>query len=200
MPLDHYLPHFDFREIHSRRVAAEPADVLTAARTVTPLEVPLLVALMALRAGPRLGRLSLRRPIVGQFERAGFVQLAANERELVYGGVGRFWSLGGGLTRTSPDAFAGFDSPGYAKTVFDFRVERPARGGVVLVTETRIAGTDGHARRSFGRYWRLIQPGSALIRLAWLRAIAKRAERTKLSQPASSPSAPSSRSTSSSVV
>ena len=99
MPLDDFLPHFDFREIHSRRVAAEPADVLAAARAVTPLEVPLLVALMALRAGPRLGRLSLRRPIVEQFERAGFVQLAANERELVYGGVGRFWTLGGGLTR-----------------------------------------------------------------------------------------------------
>ena len=197
MPLDDFLPRFDFREIHSRRVAAEPADVLAAARAVTPLEVPLLVALMALRAGPRLGRLSLRRPIAKQFERAGFVQLAANERELVYGGVGRFWTLGGGLTRTSPGAFAGFESPGYAKTVFDFRVERPTPGGVLLVTETRIAGTDGHARRSFGRYWRLIQPGSALIRLAWLRAIAKRAER---SQPASSPSAPSSRSTSSSVV
>jgi hypothetical protein len=47
----------------------------------------------------------------------------------------------------------------------------------MLTTETRIQGTDERARRSFRRYWRLVMPGSAAIRRAWLRAIRKRAER-----------------------
>ena len=39
-----------------------------------------------------------------------------------------------------------------------------------------VAGTDAAATRSFRRYWRLVYPGSAAIRLAWLRAIRQRAE------------------------
>ncbi|MCA1563325.1 MAG: hypothetical protein LC804_24755 [Acidobacteria bacterium] len=44
-----------------------------------------------------------------------------------------------------------------------------------LSTETRIWATDESARRRFGMYWRVIYPGSALIRRMWLRAIRKRA-------------------------
>jgi hypothetical protein len=47
----------------------------------------------------------------------------------------------------------------------------------MITTETRVAATDDGARRSFKRYWRLIAPGSALIRVVWLRAIRRRAER-----------------------
>ena len=58
----------------------------------------------------------------------------------------------------------------------DFHVQ-PTPGGCLLSTETRIKATDGDARRSFGRYWRIIHPGSALIRRVWLRAVRRRAER-----------------------
>jgi hypothetical protein len=34
------------------------------------------------------------------------------------------------------------------------------------------------ARRGFAAYWRVIYPGSALIRRMWLRAIARRATRS----------------------
>ena len=57
---------------------------------------------------------------------------------------------------------------------------RYARDGerTVVTTETRIATTDERARRRFARYWRLVHPGSALIRIDWLRAIRRRAERS----------------------
>jgi hypothetical protein len=45
-----------------------------------------------------------------------------------------------------------------------------------LRTETRIQATDARAKRRFGLYWTFIQPGSALIRRVWLRAVRKRAE------------------------
>jgi hypothetical protein len=44
-------------------------------------------------------------------------------------------------------------------------------------TETRVFATSADARRRFAAYWRVIYPGSALIRIMWLRAIARRAER-----------------------
>jgi hypothetical protein len=57
-----------------------------------------------------------------------------------------------------------------------FLVEADGAGGAWVRTETRVAATDAGSRRRFARYWRLIYPGSALIRRMWLRAIRKRAE------------------------
>jgi hypothetical protein len=108
--------------------------------------------------------------------RSGFVVLADRPDELVLGIVGRFWAADSGIREIGATEFASFDEPGFAKAVVNFHV-RAVPGGTALTTETRIAATDGAARRSFGRYWRVIMPGSAAIRRAWLRAIRKRAER-----------------------
>jgi hypothetical protein len=53
-------------------------------------------------------------------------------------------------------------------------IEQPDR--CVVTTETRVFTTDPWSRRKFGEYWRMIYPGSALIRRMWLQAIKKRAE------------------------
>jgi len=58
----------------------------------------------------------------------------------------------------------------------NFLVEPDGRGGSLLSTETRVFATDAVARRRFAVYWRVIYPGSALIRRMWLRAIRLRAE------------------------
>jgi hypothetical protein len=174
--LDDHLPTYDVCEVHATTVAAPPEAVMEAVRAVTPREVPLLVILMALRAGPRAPRLSARRTILGGFERGGFVRLCERPDILVYGGVGRFWTPSGGLRRIEPSGFRDFAEPGYAKAAFSFELER--RGDLTLLTtETRVLATDEAARRSFRRYWWLIRPGSGAIRIAWLRAIRRRAER-----------------------
>jgi len=183
MPLDEFLPDYDVNEVHSTRVAAPPDAVLAAVRAVTSREVPLLVLLMALRRLPAAirrgrsapGRRVLDAPILDQFTRR-FVVLADRPDELVVGGVGRFWTADGGVRRVEAADFAAFDEPGFAKTVVNFHVSAVA-GGSLLSTETRIKGTDDAARRSFRRYWRVVMPGSAAIRRAWLRAIRLRAER-----------------------
>lgn len=184
MPLDEFLPDYDVNEVHSTRVAAPPDLVLTAVRELTSREVPLLVALMALRGVPAairqrsLGRLRRRldAPLVDQFTRGGFVVLAERPDELVVGAVGRFWTSDGGVKRVSGADFVAFDAPGYAKAVMNFHA-RAVSGGTVLTTETRIQGTDEEARRRFRRYWRVVMPGSAAIRRAWLQALRKWAER-----------------------
>jgi hypothetical protein len=184
MPLDEFLPDFDVNEVHSAHVAAPPEAVLAAVRAVTSREVPLLVLLMAVRGLPariRRGRSArvrraLDAPLLGQFTRGGFVELADRPNELVFGVVGRFWTADGGVRRLDAADFAAFDEPGFAKAVVNFHA-RAVTGGSRLTTETRIKGTDEAARRSFRRYWRLVMPGSAAIRRAWLRGIRKRAER-----------------------
>jgi hypothetical protein len=178
--LDEFLPRYDVNEVHSVSTSAAPAAVMEAIRDLTPREVPVLVALMAVRSVPALlrrRRLPVRGPLLDGFTKSGFVRLRETPHELVLGGVGRFWQPSGGLRRIDATDFAGFAEPGFAKAAFNFRIERTG-DRTVLRTETRIATTDRHAQRSFARYWRLIHPGSALIRVAWLRAIRRRAERT----------------------
>ena len=173
MPLDEFLPEFHFNEVHSTLVAAPPERTLEAARAVTVRDMPAVRALMAVR---RLGRDASRQgPVMDGMLHNGFVVLADRPDELVLGVAGRFWKFDSGITRIAAEQFKSFDAPDHAKAVMDFHV-RPAPGGCLLSTETRIQGTDEGARRKFGRYWRVIHPGSALIRRVWLRAVRRRAE------------------------
>jgi hypothetical protein len=43
-----------------------------------------------------------------------------------------------------------------------------------VITETRVLATDDGARQAFTRYWRVVYPGSALIRVLWLDAVERR--------------------------
>jgi hypothetical protein len=184
VPLDEFLAEYDVNEVHSTRVAAPPERVLAAVRELSPREVPLVVVLMALRTLPAVllrrspfrWRRGLNTPLLDQFTRSGFVVLAERPDELVVGVVGRFWTVNGDVERISADGFGAFGAPGFAKAVMNFHA-RAVDGGTVLTTETRIKGTDPEARRRFRRYWRVVMPGSAAIRRAWLRAVRKRAER-----------------------
>jgi hypothetical protein len=177
--LDDFLPTYDVNEVHSVTTGAAPAAVMEAIRELTPREVPLLVALMAVRSVPALlrgRRLPVRGRLLDGFRRAGFAELRDSPGELVFGGIGRFWRPEGGLRRVKATEFRDFAEPGFAKGAFNFEVEQVG-DRTVVTTETRVATTDEASRRSFGRYWRVIGPGSALIRIAWLRAIRRRAER-----------------------
>jgi hypothetical protein len=177
--LDEFLPAYDFSEVHSLATDAPPGAVMDAIHALTPLEVPALVGLMAIRSLPAILRRrppAVRGTLLDGFRKAGFVPLREAPDEVVFGGVGRFWKPTGDLRRIEAAAFAGFADPGCAKAVFNLRVDR-AGERTLVTTETRIAATDEQARRRFACYWRLIRPGSALIRRDWLRAIRRRAER-----------------------
>lgn len=175
------MPEYERREFH-RRPTAAPADGLWAAiHNVTTGELSLARALMALRAPGR--RAYAPGPVLASFERMGFRVLAQEPaRELLLGGIGRFWRPSGGLVRLATvEQFAAFAVPGYAKVAFNFRL-----GGGTLSTETRIAGTDARARRLFSLYWVAVRPWSGVIRREWLRAIARRATAEQDQEPSPS--------------
>lgn len=119
------------------------------------------------------------RPLLDVFTSAGFVHLGARPgREVVIGAVNQAWRVSAVGPRpriTGADDFRAYERPGYVKIAANLLVE-PAAGGSVVRTETRVLATDAAVRRRFALYWRLIYPGSALIRREWLRAIRLRAE------------------------
>ena len=106
-----------------------------------------------------------------EMRRVGFEAEAEEPgRELAFAAIGQPWRVRGGLQRRGVD-FRTFAEPGFAKMAFNFRLD-----GSTLSTETRVLLTDERSRRAFRRYWFVIRPFSGLIRRAWLRAIARRAE------------------------
>jgi len=185
MLLDDVLPEYGFCEVHGTLVSVRPADAMKAAKEATPGEMPLVRLLFGLRSLPavfsRRGGLPSERllPLWDQMLDADFVFLGEDPgREIVAGVIGRMWKLGGGLVLSVQDAreFSAFERPGYARAAMNFSIE--TEGSLTrLRTETRVHCPDAAARRKFGRYWRIIRPGSAAIRRSWLHAARRRAER-----------------------
>jgi hypothetical protein len=118
-------------------------------------------------------------PILEVAAKTSFLLLAEDpEREIV---LGTFVVAPPGTrftVRPTPQVFRDLQQPGFAKAAMNFRVEELSSGECEVTTETRVFATEAVARRKFAHYWRVIYPGSALIRVMWLRAIRKRAEGT----------------------
>lgn len=182
--LDEILPRYDFGEEHAIVVEAPPGIVYRAVKEVTPGEIPPLLPLFALRALPArlLGSAELRfsatEPLIDQMSAATFALLADDAgQEVLIGAVGQVWKVVGGEWRL-PDGLADFTGsaePGYARVLMNVAIE-PRPDGCLVRTETRVALADDASRVSFSRYWRVIKPGSAFIRRAFLRAVKRRAE------------------------
>ncbi len=187
--LEELMPSGDHHEVHDVWLDAPPSEAYRALANVTGREIRLLAPLMAMRglairelrafltAAGRTLRADREAPIFEAIERKGFVRLAEEPgREIVFGVVGRFWRLFGNAPFTQVrdrDDFVSFAEPGYAKAAMSFLVRAEGRGSRV-VTETRITTTDDAAARKFRRYWRVVRPGSGLIRRSWLAAVRRR--------------------------
>jgi hypothetical protein len=184
------LPEFEFSERHERHVAAPPDRVYRATRDLRVAQVPILRLLMALRWLPAIVT-GDKRPLspgataVDEAVQFGFV-VAWDRVGDGYGfvGIGRYWRLDSGIRQISGlDEFLDFSEHGFAKLAVGVAVEPDGSDQARVVTETRVATTDASARRRFAPYWRLIQPGSAMIRRGLLGAIAAEAERSGATPP-----------------
>jgi hypothetical protein len=180
--LDEIIPAYQFNELHSLRVEAAPEQVYRAMRDVTAGEISLFQLLTSIRRFGRPTRESILNapdsvPIIDVAARTGFMVLADDApRELV---VGTVVLAPDGWRRShapTPAAFTALTGAGFATAVMNFRIVPDGPNASRLSTETRVFATDASAARRFALYWRVIYPGSALIRRMWLRAIGRRAE------------------------
>jgi hypothetical protein len=180
--IDEFAPAFHFREQHETTIAAPPARVFEAIRKVSASEIALFRTFTWLRRFGQAGPESImnapeHQPILDVATSTGFLLLQDRPpHEVVIGAV----VVAPPGTRR-PQHFGAEDfkrltSPGFATATMNFRVEDAGSGSCRLITETRVFATDRTALRRFTPYWRTIYPGSAILRLTWLRAIKARAE------------------------
>ena len=170
--LDEFAPVYKFSEFHSILVAAPKDRVDAAIRAVQPEEIRFFKTLTGIRT---LGNSMAPegRPILASFMAGAFVLLAEDPgREIVIGRGGN--AMGGKLW--AAEEFSAFHPAPLVKIVMNFRIQEVDATHCVLTTETRVYAAGTHVLRGFATYWRMIYPGSALIRRMWLRAIKLRAE------------------------
>jgi hypothetical protein len=177
--IDDFMASYSFFERHETRVKASPEQVARAVKAARFSDIPVAAVLMRIR-GMASGRFDAPppspKPILEAFATpgSGFLPLdASHDGEYVGGMVGRPWKAERPPRVTTPEEFLAFRTPGYIKVAFNIRWVDEGGGFTRLTTETRCAGTSEDANRVFARYWRVIYPGSAIIRRAWLSAIAR---------------------------
>jgi hypothetical protein len=180
--LDQFMPVYQFHEFHFIRVAASKEKVYGAIKSVTAGEISMFQTLTWIRRLGRSGPESIvnapeHEPILDVATRTTFLLLADEpNREIVVGTAvvaPRGWRPS---RRPTPEGFRAVREPGFALAAMNFLIEDAGPGACIVTTETRVFATDMSARRRFAPYWRVVYPGSALIRRMWLRAIARRAE------------------------
>ena len=175
--LDSFMPAWQFNEVHSIRIAAPPSRVFEAIMQVRADEIALFKALTWIRRGGRDAPESLlnpgNKPIMEVATESGFIYLADIPLKEIVLGTAVVVPPNTPI-RLTPEIFEQELPPGFALAAMNFSV-RPDSNGSILTTETRIFANNASAKRSFAKYWRVIYPGSALIRRMWLRAIENRA-------------------------
>ena len=188
--LDSWMPAPDVSAAYITTVAA-PADQVYEALLATDFgRHPVVALLMGLRALPAFLAApvaSWRRSRVPRAGRTGRLKALLNADfvlleeippfELVIGLTGRFWTLSGGLVPTDAATFREAPPAGFARAAWNFTVQPLDSGRSRLGTETRVRCADAATTRRFRTYWRVVAPGSGLIRWAILRQVRRRAER-----------------------
>jgi hypothetical protein len=173
------LPDADHVTRQTRWIAAPPQVVWDALHEVYLTDLPLTLALSAVRFLParltRRGRSrAYERPLVDVLP---IPRLASTpQRSVVFGGALQAWRLTGGRRPPELDAegLRAWSERGWVKVAMDLRLEA-REGGTQLSAETRVRATDDETRRRFARYWLVVRPGSSAIRWELLRAVARKA-------------------------
>jgi hypothetical protein len=180
--IDEFAPIYQFKESYTIPVRASARSVFKAVSKVTADEIPLYRPLVWLRRGGASGPESILNPpdgvpLITVATRTTFVKLAETpDREMVLGAVVLAPPGVRLAVASTPESFKALAAPGFAKAVMNFSVHPLGEGWTLIRTETRVFASDPASRDVFARYWRVILPGSALLRNMWLRAIKTRAE------------------------
>jgi hypothetical protein len=182
--LDQIVPVYQFSEVHETTIEASPERTYRTICAVTVNEIALLRTLTFIRRFGQPGPDSILnppgdKPFCEVALSSGFYLLADEpSSEMVLG----TFVAAPRATRANPPpqitaaTFTAIRSPGFAIAVMNFRLQSIGPTRTRLTTETRVFATDATIRRRFAAYWRVIYPGSSIIRMMWLRAIKRSAE------------------------
>jgi hypothetical protein len=185
--LDSWMPAPDVRARYAMRIGAPPARVYAALLATDFSRSWAVRGLMGVRLLPTLLRSPrsawqklvhpprASRASLTDLAHSDFIFLAATPpQEIVLGITGRFWKLAPEVVPVPPEQFRETLPVGLAQAAWNFEITA-APGGSELATETRIRCADPATLRQFKRYWRLVAPGSGLIRYAILSQVRREA-------------------------
>ena len=176
--LDDIMPEYQFSERHSARIHAKPEQVMQAIHQSTFSDMKSLATLLRIRgAALRIhdnGDAFQDKRILDTFLASGYL-FGGSDHEIVMCGGANVRAQRRLAARTVQE-YAVDREPGGVKIAYHFNVEDTGGGWSTISAETRVVALDDATRRGMGRYWRLIVPGSGLLRLQWLAGIKKRAE------------------------
>ena len=181
--LDEWMPRWQVGEKHAIEINAPPEKVFAAIHAVRADEIFLFRTLIAIRRCGTTGQENIlnppeEQPLLDVATRTTFIPLTNDApREIVVGTVIAAPREVRATGKPEPDLFRKNLRSRVALAAMNFLVAPNDRAGSTVTTETRIYANTPAVLRRFGVYWRIIHPGSDLIRRMWLRAIAQRAER-----------------------
>jgi hypothetical protein len=184
--LDEWMPRWQVDERHTIEIAAAPEKVFASIHAVRADEILLFRTLVAIRRCGTTGPESIlnppeEQPLLDVATRTSFILLTDDApREIVAGTVIAAPREARATGKLEPDLFRKSLRPGVALATMNFLVAPNGSAGSTVTTETRIYANTPAVLRRFGIYWRLIHPGSDIIRRMWLRAIALRAEQAQV--------------------
>lgn len=179
--LDPFLPRFDVRERHEKRVSAPAEVAFEAARTLDLQSIPLIHAIFWLR-GRLLGAKAPADPARG-LDAEGLRAMGWGTlreipgRLLVCGAVCQPWLPDVVFTPIAPELFADYTEPDRVKIAWTIETEPVDPDASRFATETRAVATEASARKKFRRYWRFAGIGIVAIRWLLVPAVRRRAER-----------------------
>ena len=180
LKLDALLPDYSFNEYHDLRINASPEDVKHALQTTGVGDIPAVHLLLKIRG---IGDKDLNhkvadnKPAQKTFSTPDFNFFIADSTEFISVMILKASAKTPPPEVTTAEQFMAFNEPGYVKVAFNFRFIGLENGQTLVSTETRNYAITKEDGRIFGRYWRIIYPGSAIIRRLWLDTLAEKAEK-----------------------
>ena len=180
-PLREYIAEPAVSELHRATIHAPAERVWDAAMELDLMRSPISRILFEARArlmGASSGVEPPRVPFREQALKIGWgVLREVPGQEIVFGSVCRPWDADVVFRAIPAEEFQAFDDAGFAKIVWNIRVEPNGNDAATLTTETLAAATDPKSKRRFRRYWALASPGIRLIRREMLRLVRAAAEK-----------------------
>jgi hypothetical protein len=153
---DRRMPEWHFDEVHQTQVNAPAEKAFRAVLDTTAGEILFYETLTAIRRafggggdGQNILRAAKDRPLLESAEKGGFERL---------------------LEIPGQEVLVGAKLNEAIRVTMNFTFDAGA-----VRTETRVYASSARSRWLFAWYWRLIYPGSSMIRYMWLRAIRLRA-------------------------
>jgi hypothetical protein len=186
--IDGLLPVFSFNEFHEVRIKASPEEVKEVFRVTGVKDIPIVHLMMKIRGiadeeVDMSDRVSNNKAGTDTFSTPDFNFFVVAPHEYISVMILKPNMISDNKEQPAPpeistlEQFITFNEPGYMKVAINFRIIGTDKKETLLTTETRVEGTSKTDNYMFSRYWRVIYPGSAIIRRVWLDTIKKKAEK-----------------------